>query len=141
MPYQGSAQSVGFRQRAVIDPSRRMRQEAEQIERQGQQRIRGMERQASQQIEEMRRVSDIQDSNARYELGVLADLSPTIQKSIWTRNDALWDALTERITIASQGIDQHFRTVLKSCTLLAIVVQYCRHDLYQLPNHTHLDRI
>lgn len=82
MPYQGSAQSVGFRQRAVIDPSRRMRQEAEEIERQGQQRIRGMERQASQQIEEMRRVSDIQDSNARYELGVLADLSPTIQKSI-----------------------------------------------------------
>ena len=82
MPYQGSAQSVGFRQRTVLDPSRRMRQEAEQIERQGQERVRGMERQASQQIEEMRRVSDIQASNADYELRALSKFSTTLQRTL-----------------------------------------------------------
>ena len=36
MPYQGSSQSVGFRNRQVIDPSKRMREEAAQIKEQGQ---------------------------------------------------------------------------------------------------------
>ena len=78
MPYQGSAQSIGFRNRAVIDPSRRMREEAQLIKEQGQQRIRGMETQASQQIREMERVSEIQADNARYELQALSKFSKTI---------------------------------------------------------------
>lgn len=80
MPYQGSAQSIGFKARQVADPSRRMRQEAEQIKQQGQQRIQGMETQASQRITEMQRVSDIQSSNADYELKALSKFSSTLSK-------------------------------------------------------------
>ena len=80
MPYQGSAQSVGFKARQVADPSRRMRQEAEQIKQQGQQRIQGMKTQASQRITEMERVSDIQSSNADYELKALSKFSSTLTK-------------------------------------------------------------
>ena len=78
MPYQGSAQSIGFRNRTVIDPSKRMREEAAQIKEQGQERIRGMETQASQQIREMQRVSDLQADNARYELQALSQFSKSI---------------------------------------------------------------
>lgn len=78
MPYQGSSQSVGFRNRQVIDPSKRMREEAAQIKEQGQERIRGMREQASQEIQEMKRVSDLQASNARYELNALAKFSTSI---------------------------------------------------------------
>ena len=80
MPYQGSSQSIGFRNRTVIDPSKRMRQEAAQIEERGQERIRGMERQASQEIQEMKRVSDLEASNQRYELQALSKFSSTINK-------------------------------------------------------------
>lgn len=78
MPYKGSAQAIGFRNRTVIDPSQRMRQEAEQLERQEQQRIRGMERQASQQIQDMSRVSNIVSANAEYELKALTRFSDTL---------------------------------------------------------------
>ena len=78
MPYQGSSQSVGFRNRQVIDPSKRMREEAAQIKEQGRERIRGMREQASQEIQEMKRVSDLQASNARYELNALAKFSNSI---------------------------------------------------------------
>ena len=82
MPYQGSAQSAGFRNRPVADPSKRMRQEAGQIEEQGEKRIRQMERQASQRIQEMRRVSDIQANNADYELRVLSKFSKTLTDTL-----------------------------------------------------------
>ena len=78
MAYQGSAQSIGFRNRTVLDPSRRMRQETQELERQEQKRIQGMEKQASQQIREMRRVSDLQASNQQYELKALAKFSNSI---------------------------------------------------------------
>jgi len=78
MPYQGSAQSIGFRNRTVIDPSKRMREEAQLIKEQGQERVRGMETQASQQIREMERVSELQAGNARYELQALGQFSKTI---------------------------------------------------------------
>lgn len=78
MPYQGSSQSVGFRNRQVIDPSKRMREEAAQIKEEGRERIRGMREQASQEIQEMKRVSDLQASNARYELNALAKFSNSI---------------------------------------------------------------
>jgi len=78
MAYQGSAQSVGFRNRTVIDPSKRMRQEAQQIKEQGRERVQGMEKQASQEISEMRRVSDIQASNSDYELKALSKFSNTL---------------------------------------------------------------
>jgi len=78
MPYQGSAQSIGFRARVVADPSKRMREEAAQIKEQGEERIRGMERQASQRIGEMQRVSDIQRQNTNYELQALSKFSKTI---------------------------------------------------------------
>lgn len=80
MPYQGSAQSVGFKARQVADPSKRMRQEAEQIKQQGQERIQGMEAQASQQIREMQRLSDIEASNTSYELKALGKFSDTLNK-------------------------------------------------------------
>lgn len=82
MPYQGSAQSIGFRNRTVIDPSKRMREEAAQIEAQGRERVIGMERQASQQIGEMRRVSDIQANNTRYELEALSQFSSSLSRFI-----------------------------------------------------------
>ena len=78
MPYQGSAQSVGFRNRNVIDPSKRMRQEAAQIKEQGQERIQGMKEQASQRTKETQRVSDIQASNTDYELRALSKFSNSI---------------------------------------------------------------
>ncbi len=78
MAYQGSAQSIGFRNRTVLDPSRRMRQETQELERQEQKRIQGMEEQASQQIREMRRVSELQASNSEYELKALAKFSNSI---------------------------------------------------------------
>lgn len=80
MPYQGSAQSIGFKARQVADPSKRMRQEADQIKQQGEQRIQGMETQASQRITEMQRVSDIQSSNTQYELEALSKFSSTLTK-------------------------------------------------------------
>ena len=82
MAYQGSAQSIGFRNRQVIDPSKRMRQEAAQLEQRGRERIQGMETQASQQIREMKRVSDIQASNSQYELQALSKFSNTIKKTL-----------------------------------------------------------
>lgn len=82
MAYQGSAQSIGFRNRQVIDPSKRMRQEAAQLEKRGKERIQGMETQASQQIQEMKRVSDIQSSNSQYELEALSKFSNTIKKTL-----------------------------------------------------------
>lgn len=78
MPYQGSASSIGFRNRPVLDGSRRMRQEAAQIKEQGQERIRGMERQASQQIREMQRQSDIEAQNSDYQLRALSKFSDSI---------------------------------------------------------------
>ena len=78
MPYQGSAQSIGFRNRNVIDPSKRMRQEAAQIKEQGRERIQGMKEQASQRTRETQRVSDIQASNTDYELRALSKFSNSI---------------------------------------------------------------
>jgi len=82
MPYQGSAQSIGFRNRTVIDPSDRMRQEAQQLKERGREQVRGMETQASQQINEMRRIGDIQASNAEYELKALSRFSKTIDSFV-----------------------------------------------------------
>jgi len=90
MPYQGSAQSVGFRNRTVIDPSQRMRQEAELVEQQGRERVRQMETQASQQIQEMTRVSDLQADNSRYELQALSQFSKSI-------NNLLQEDLVEEV--------------------------------------------
>jgi len=78
MTYQGSAQSIGFRNRNVIDPSKRMRQEAAQIKEQGRERIQGMKEQASQRTRETQRVSDIQASNTDYELRALSKFSNSI---------------------------------------------------------------
>lgn len=87
MAYQGSASSIGFRSRPVLDGSKRKRQEAQEIEQQGQRRIRGMERQASQQLTEMRRQADIAASNSSYELKALAKFSDSINNVL--QNEAL----------------------------------------------------
>ena len=94
MPYQGSAQSIGFRNRNVIDPSKRMRAEAAQIKEQGRERIQGMKEQASQRTQETQRVSDIQTSNARYELKALSKFSNSINDLL--QNEVL-DLEKERI--------------------------------------------
>ena len=82
MSYQGSAQSIGFRARTVIDPSKRMRQEAAQIKEQGRDRIQGMKEQASQQTQEMQRVSDLNNSNRNYELKALSKFSKTLNDTL-----------------------------------------------------------
>ena len=82
MAYQGSAQSIGFRARTVIDPSKRMRQEAAQIKEQGRDRIQGMKEQASQQTQEMQRVSDLNNTNRDYELKALSKFSKTINDAV-----------------------------------------------------------
>ncbi|NHK40082.1 hypothetical protein, partial [Thermus thermophilus] len=94
MAYQGSAQSIGFRHRNVIDPSKRMRAEAAQIKEQGRERIQGMKEQASQRTQETQRVSDIQESNARYELKALSKFSNSINDLL--QNEVL-DLEKERI--------------------------------------------
>ena len=71
---------MGFRNRTVADPSKRMREEAARIEQRGKERTRSMERQASQQIREMERVSSIQASNSDYELRALSKFSDTITR-------------------------------------------------------------
>ena len=78
MAYQGSSQSVGFRNRVVADPSKRMREEASLLKQRGDEKTRDMERQASQEIQEMKRVSDIQTANANYELKTLSKFSNTL---------------------------------------------------------------
>lgn len=82
MPYQGSAQSIGFRNRTVIDPSKRKREEAQQLKERGREQVRGMETQASQQIKEMQRVGDLQAKNAEYELKALSKFSKTIESFV-----------------------------------------------------------
>ena len=82
MAYQGSAQSIGFRARTVIDPSKRMRQEAAQIKEQGRERIQGMKEQASQQTQETQRVSDLNNSNRDYELKALSKFSKTLNDTL-----------------------------------------------------------
>ena len=82
MPYQGSAQSIGFRNRTVIDPSKRKREEAQQLKERGREQVRGMETQASQQIKEMQRVGDLQLKNAQYELDALSKFSKTIESFV-----------------------------------------------------------
>ena len=105
MPYQGSSQSIGFRNRTVIDPSKRMRQEAAQIEERGQERIRGMERQASQEIQEMKRVSDLEASNQRYELKALSKFSSTINKFL--QEDVVEMIKEDRKEAVARGIEMH----------------------------------
>lgn len=105
MPYQGSSQSVGFRNRTVIDPSKRMRQEAAQIEERGRERIRGMEGQASQEIQEMKRVSDIEASNQRYELQALSKFSQTINKFL--QEDVVEMIKEDRKEQVSRGIEMY----------------------------------
>ncbi len=82
MPYQGSAQSIGFRNRTVIDPSKRKREEAQKLKERGREQVRGMETQASQQIKEMQRVGDLQAKNAQYELEALSKFSKTIESFV-----------------------------------------------------------
>jgi len=82
MPYQGSAQSIGFRNRTVIDPSKRKREEAQKLKERGREQVRGMETQASQQINEMQRVGDLQAKNAQYELEALSKFSKTIESFV-----------------------------------------------------------
>ena len=105
MPYQGSSQSIGFRNRTVIDPSKRMRQEAAQIEERGQERIRGMERQASQEIQEMKRVSDLEASNQRYELQALSKFSSTINKFL--QEDVVEMVKEDRKEQVARGIEMY----------------------------------
>ena len=105
MPYQGSSQSIGFRNRTVIDPSKRMRQEAAQIEERGQERIRGMERQASQEIQEMKRVSDLEASNQRYELQALSKFSNTINKFL--QEDVVEMVKEDRKEQVARGIEMY----------------------------------
>lgn len=78
MPYQGSAQSIGFRNRTVVDPSKRMREEAQQLKERGREEVQQMERQASQQITEMERVSQLQQTNQQYQLQALSRFSKSI---------------------------------------------------------------
>ena len=105
MPYQGTSQSVGFRQRQVIDPSKRMRQEAAQIQEQGQQRIQGMREQASQEIQEMKRVADLEASNARYELNALSKFSNTINKLL--QEDVVGKIQENRQAEVNRGIEMY----------------------------------
>jgi len=82
MPYQGTNFSASFRNRAVADPSRRMRQEARQIEQQEQERVREAETQASREMKELRRLADLQASNDRYNLESLSTFSNSVKSFV-----------------------------------------------------------
>lgn len=101
MAYQGSASSIGFRNRPVFDGSKRKRQEAIEIEQQGKERISGMERQASQQIQEMQRQSDIQSQNSAYELKALSKFSDSITNLL--QNEVLDAEVRRREGLIEEG--------------------------------------
>ena len=101
MAYQGSASSIGFRNRPVFDGSKRKRQEAIEIEQQGKERISGMERQASQQIQEMQRQSDIQSQNSAYELKALSKYSDSITNLL--QNEVLDAEVRRREGLIEEG--------------------------------------
>ena len=67
MPYQGTNFSANV---IVLLPSRRMRQEARQIEQQEQERVCEAETQVSREMRELRRLADVQASNDRYNLNL-----------------------------------------------------------------------
>ena len=101
MPYQGSASSIGFRNRPVFDGSKRKRQEAAEIEAQGKERVRGMERQASQQIREMQRLSNIEAENSAYELKALSKFSDSINNLL--QNEVLDAEIRRREGLVQEG--------------------------------------
>ncbi len=101
MAYQGSASSIGFRNRPVFDGSKRKRQEAIEIEQQGKERISGMEGQASQQIQEMQRQSDIQSQNSAYELKALSKFSDSITNLL--QNEVLDAEVRRREGLIEEG--------------------------------------
>ena len=82
MAYQGSAQAIGFRNRTIIDPSKRKRQEAAQLKERSREEIRQLEKQASQMRQESIRVSQLQNSNDQYELQALSKFSDTLSKTL-----------------------------------------------------------
>lgn len=104
MAYQGSSQSVGFRNRVVADPSKRMREEASLLKQRGDEKTRDMERQASQEIQEMKRVSDIQSANANYELKALSKFSNTLTNFL--QEDVASMIKEDREAAIQRGIEQ-----------------------------------
>jgi hypothetical protein len=104
MAYQGSSQSVGFRNRVVADPSKRMREEASLLKQRGDEKTRDMERQASQEIQEMKRVSDIQTANANYELKALSKFSNTLTNFL--QEDVASMIKEDREEAIQRGIEQ-----------------------------------
>ncbi len=82
MAYQGSAQAIGFRNRTIIDPSKRKRQEAAQLKERSREETRQLEKQASQMKQESIRVSQLQSSNEQYELNALSKFSDTLSKTL-----------------------------------------------------------
>ena len=104
MAYQGSSQSVGFRNRVVADPSKRMREEASLLKQRGDEKTRDMERQASQEIQEMKRVSDIQTANANYELKALSKFSNTLTNFL--QEDVASMIKEDREAAIQRGIEQ-----------------------------------
>ena len=75
MPYQGSSQSIGFKQRTAPDDSKRMRQRAQDYAKQRQDQVTSMERQASGQLQEMQRIDSVQRQKDQYELDKLRQFS------------------------------------------------------------------
>ena len=68
MPYQGSTQSIGFRNRAVPNSSKRMKRKAKDLEQQRIDEVNSLTRQASGQITEMQRIDSVQSKKEAYDI-------------------------------------------------------------------------
>ena len=84
MPYQGSTQSIGFRNRAVPNSSKRMKRKAKDLEQQRIDEVNSLTRQASGQITEMQRIDSVQSKKEAYELEKLRDFSSSINNFLDT---------------------------------------------------------
>ena len=84
MPYQGSAQSIGFKQRVAPDSSKRMRRVAQDLEKQTVDQVNSMQRQASGQMQEMRRIDSVLSQKDEYDLQKLRQFSSSLNEAMKT---------------------------------------------------------
>ena len=96
MPYQGSAQSIGFKQRVAPDSSKRMRRVAQDLEKQTVDQVNSMQRQASGQMQEMRRIDSVLTQKDEYDLDKLRKFSSSLNNAMETTAETVGKAYIDQ---------------------------------------------
>tara|TARA_R100001594_G_scaffold140468_1_gene185599 strand:+ start:742 stop:4035 length:3294 start_codon:yes stop_codon:yes gene_type:complete len=79
MPYKGSTQAIGFRQRPILDSTKEMNRKAQDLDKQRVEQVKAMQKQASDQIVEMQRIDTLASKKDKYEIENLAKFSTTLE--------------------------------------------------------------